>query len=50
MKKMNRWHALVEIVRILATKDRPGLAFASVCVMALPLALVAWLIFYTLRG
>ena len=30
---MNRWQALVSIVRAFVSRDRPGLAFASILVI-----------------
>lgn len=45
---VNRWIALVEITRLLINSGHPNLAFAAICVLAVPLAtiaalLVAWL-------
>ena len=42
---MNRWQALVEVVRLLVESGRPSLAFASVCVFILPLTVVTSLFF-----
>jgi hypothetical protein len=36
---MNRWQALVETVRILTERKRPGLAFATVCLFTLPIVI-----------
>jgi hypothetical protein len=33
---MNRWQALVEIVRLLVNTGKPNLAFASVCIFLIP--------------
>lgn len=38
---MNKWEALVELARVFADRDRPGLAFATVCVIVLTLCLAA---------
>ncbi len=38
---MNKWEALVELARVFADRDRPGLAFATVCVIALTICLAA---------
>lgn len=38
---MDRWSALVEVVRILVKSGKPGLAFASVCVFLVPFAIVS---------
>jgi len=46
---MNRWRALVEIVRILAKSGRPGLAFAAVCVVAVPVAALVLAIAYVIH-
>jgi hypothetical protein len=43
---MNRWQALVEVVRILAKSNRPGLAFAAVFIMSGSLALVLVMLTY----
>ena len=46
--RINRWRALVEVVDLLVNADRPGLAFASVCVLVLPFAsITAALILYS---
>lgn len=43
---MNRWQALVEIVRLLVESDKPHLAFASVCVFSVPIIIVSVGLFY----
>jgi len=41
---VNRWVALVEITRLLVTSGHPKLAFAAICVLAVPLAAIAALL------
>jgi len=45
---MNRWQALVEVVRILTKSNRPGLAFAAVLIMSGFLGSVALVLAYVL--
>ena len=41
---MDRWSALVEVVRLLVKSGRPGLAFASVCIFLVPFTIVSAII------
>jgi hypothetical protein len=41
---INRWIALVEITRLLVNSGHPNLAFAAICVLAIPLATIAALL------
>jgi hypothetical protein len=41
---VNRWIALVEITRLLINSGHPNLAFAAICVLAVPIATIAALL------
>lgn len=41
---VNRWTALVEITRLLVNSGHPNLAFAAICVFAVPMAAIAALL------
>jgi hypothetical protein len=38
---VNKWEALVELARVFADRDRPGLAFATICVIVGAMGLAA---------